>query len=195
MPLPFTPSGSKETVLLRVAGVRYAIPANYLRYPVLGCDTEESGFLLRTILPTMEGYSKEKAAYFSRAVNGVSYWTSIHVSRFDPGESMNRNFSAYARGADRLGDHPTWQGLLQTKDDRGDDIFYARDDSGNVMLMIDCGTQERVPYPSCRLLFPFRGSEVAIIFARPWLEDWRSVQASTEALLNRFSSNGEAKSD
>jgi hypothetical protein len=91
LPLPYLPQDSQTIVYLRVAGVRYAIPANYFRYPPIGCDTEEGGFLLRVLLPTFEGWTKKNR----KAIEGFGGMNIL--ANVLPTEGMSRVFCPSAR--------------------------------------------------------------------------------------------------
>jgi len=183
LPLPYQPKASDDLVHLRVAGTRYAIPENYFRYPVLGCDTEENGFLLRVLLPTFEGWTKEndEAIQGSRDTPNMGMNILLEIV---PGD-MKLTFLAFARGADSAGDHPTWDGLLKTKNASGDDVFFAREHGAVTFLMV-CNTVEQLPYPGCTQHFRYRGAKVEATFRRRMLHEWRTIQERTIRLLDGF---------
>jgi hypothetical protein len=184
LPLPYRPTASKDLVHLRVAGTRYAIPANYFRYPPIGCDTEERAFLLRVLLPTFEGWTTEN----KEAIEGArgKPWMGMNILlRALPDPSMMRAFVAYARGADPAGDYPYWRGLLQTKNVTGDDVFFRRE-NGKITFLMTCKTVEQVNYPTCTQHFPYRGARVLLRFARTILDDWNETREGTVTLLDRF---------
>lgn len=194
IPVPYLPTEGTEDVFLRVNGARYAIPANYFRYPPIGCDTEEDGFLLRVLLPGFEGYSEEnKEAMSQGGADRVFMNILLHVTN---NPDMKRSFKAFARDVDFEGDHPIWQGLFHAKnwDGRartwsGDDVYFLRDD-GNVVFFSVCRSIEKVPFPGCRYYFRYRGAFATLSFGRKQMAEWKEIHSGTISLLDRFFERG-----
>ena len=184
VPLPYLPQDSRELVYLRVAGVRYAIPANYFRYPPIGCDTEEGVFLLRVLLPTFEGWTEENRDEIEGTAGKPSMWMNILANTLPEG-GMVRVFRAHARGVDPAGDYPLWEGLLRTKNARGEEVFFSRKDEAVTFLMT-CKTVAMVNYPGCQQHFPYRGAVIQLSFRRPHLDNWRTIWTRTVKLLDGF---------
>jgi hypothetical protein len=184
LPAPYRPTDSKDIVYLRVAGTRYAIPRNYFRYPPIGCDTEESGFLLRVLLPTFEGWLKEKDRQFRGSPGEPREWMNI-LLQVIPDAAMQRAFAAYARGVDPDGDYPLWDGLLATTNQYGEDVYFSRDSKDVDFLMV-CKTGGQVRFPFCQEHFRYRGAMLKLSFARQLISSWHSIRAGTVTLLDAF---------
>lgn len=190
LPLPYMPNNSTEPVFLRVSGTRYAIPGNYFRYPPIGCDTEEGGFLLRVLLPTFEGWTRENREQMERRDGGPQMSMNVLLDATPPGREPDadllRAFRAYARGADPFGDYPVENGFFRTTNDRGDDIFFKREGTA-VSLLIDCDPQRPPPRnPQCAQSSWYRDSKLKITYARIHLSQSEEIQRGTEALLDAF---------
>ena len=183
IPLPYDPTQSTEDIFLRVNGVRYAIPANFFRYPPIGCDAEETDFLLRVLLPDFEGYSADNREAMTRGGTARMHM-NIHLNgRVQP--DMKRTFSVFARDVDPNGAYPTWRGLYQAKNWYGHDVYFERQ-NGKILFLMVCKTKDQVSHPSCRQFFPYAGATVRQHFSRNRQENWREIRAGTIRLLDRF---------
>lgn len=186
VPLPYNPTDSTTDVFLRIKGVRYAIPANYFRYPPVGCDTEETGFLLRVLLPEFEGYTKQNSGLMEGGGNKRKHMNILLRGKVNP--DMKSTFQAYARDVDPKGRYPTWQGLYQAKNWYGDDVYFERD-GGRITFIMNCKPERPNRYPSCKQHFPYRGAVIQQTFSRTLKEDWKEIRAGAVKMLDRFVRN------
>jgi hypothetical protein len=183
IPLPYIPSDAAEDVYLRVKGVRFAIPANYFRYPPIGCDTEERGFLLRVLLPDYEGFSPENEVAMTEG--GLDRMQMNILLQPGPRPDLVTTFGALARGVDPDGKYPTWQGLYQSENQYNDDIYFERDE-GRVTFLMTCSRLETANFPICKQYFSYQGSVIGQHFGRTLLDNWREIRDGTIRLLDRF---------
>ncbi|WP_424933449.1 hypothetical protein [Amaricoccus macauensis] len=190
LPLPYMPNKSFDPVFLRVSGTRYAIPGNYFRYPPIGCDTEEGGFLLRVLLPTFEGWTRENREQMEGRDGGPQMTMNVLLNATRPGLEPDADllhaFGVYAKGADPFGHYPVENGFFRTNSDRGSDIFFKREGSV-VSLLIDCSPKQP-PFrnPQCAQFSWYRDSTLKITYARIHLSKSEEIQRGAEAMLDAF---------
>lgn len=190
IPLPYNPTSSTELVYLRVAGVRYAIPANYFRYPPVGCDSEEGSLLLRVRLPDFEPSS----VIHRNAIRGASplprMFMNLHL-KYIAGLDMDRIFSIYARGVDPLGEHHVWDTLSWARQqldhpyNQKNDIFF-HEEGGRVAFFLRCGTRSTQHFLMCSQFMEYRGALLTLDFGREHLGDWREFQNRSINLFDIF---------
>lgn len=188
MPLPYLPTRAEEPLYLRVKGVRFAIPANYFRYPAIGCDVEEDGFLLRVLLPDLAPYDGTNKARLD-GVPGEG-WDGMNVlltREFIPDMERLLSIAILAKVEGEVeADLEPWNGLSRTRDLWGNDVYFARDEEGDVSLILECGTQETARYPHCEQYSLYEGMVLKLGYSRRHLENWRSIQTKVERMLDGF---------
>lgn len=191
LPAPYAPGPDTGIVHTRVGGHDFYVPKNYFRHPSIGCGVEESGMLLRVLLPDMEGYSETNA----REIEGLDKpgWgrkINILVQALD----RLRDFARLlADGADPTVSYPTQYGLLHARSNRIDgggpstetDVFFQHED-GTVKRFILCDAVTAVPYPGCAHQFLYRGLRTQATYSRDYIAQWREVEAKVRSLLDRF---------
>lgn len=191
LPAPYAPGPGTAIVHVRVGGQDFYVPQNYFRHPAIGCGAEEQGFLLRVLLPDMEGYTTANAD----EIEGVDKpgWRrrmNILVQAFNRLRDFTR---LLADGAAPTANYPTQYGLLYARSNRIDgggprtetDVFFQYDD-GTVKRFILCDAETAVPFPGCAHQFLYRGLRVQATYGRTYLSQWRDVEDKVRSLLDRF---------
>jgi hypothetical protein len=197
LPAPYAPGPSTAIVHVRVGGQNFYVPQNYFRHPAIGCGAEEQGFLLRVLLPDMEGYTAANAD----EIEGVDKpgWgrrMNILVQALEGARDYMRFvFHPFSGGVDPNGTYPTQYGLLHARSNRVRsgpphteiDVFFP-EGVETARHFIVCAAVEAVPSPGCAHHFFYLGLQTKVTYGRDHLPQWREIETKVRSLLDQFGS-------
>ena len=191
--LPRPPRGALSTdlVLLRIAGVRYAIPENYFVFPPVGCDADAEDFLIRATYPGLEGATPETLDLFSGSLNDRTLQILVsasrqtgHVSGFmlffhakdDPGVDDG---SIYGLERRRYTSEPDWVST--------EHVALYRKSGDEVTDYIACRRhRESGEYRTCKIFLLEHNAQIQTLFPPKFLSEWQEIKQSVLTLLDRF---------
>ena len=185
------PTASKTLVVLSVGGVKFSIPANYIRYRNAQRGGVQSEVALAAALPDFRGYSDADAQIFSgNATDSPIIYILLHAEKLKLGE-LDRFRRIYLNYTVNRGGGPAQFGLTQYqfREDsgyRGEDLFVGRLGTGLVVLR--CVRMSSVtPSPSClRELRLAHHAALSYRFKRSQLSRWREIASGVDALIYSF---------
>jgi hypothetical protein len=194
LPAAYAPSADTEIAHTRIGGHDFFVPRNFFRHPQIGCGADESGMLLRVLLPEMEGYTERN----TREIEGLDKpgWgrrMNILVEGFGQFSGFTpRTFQIFTSGVDHTAAYPTRHGLLYTPSRRRAggprstiDVYFDRE-NGDVIRFIVCNDVAAVPSPGCEHRFVYENLRVKATYDRGRLASWAEIETNVRALLDRF---------
>lgn len=195
-PVILPPIANMSTVALplRLNGVRYAVPANYFRYPAIGCDTEEDGMLLRATYPGLQGATEETREWFDGGLNKQTLQILVSLQKnrtklegflsmfeYQHGppnltETITKEFGMthVRRTADRV--YHKWDG----------DAFYRTNEIGAITDFIRCDRRRTGEISTCKIIVLLDHAQVQITFFPEYLPKWEAIQRAGLGLLESF---------
>ncbi|MGH6872679.1 MAG: hypothetical protein ACREHE_14350 [Rhizomicrobium sp.] len=185
------PTSRADPVSLSVNGLKFVIPANYIRYASARQGGAMKEVALQARLPDFAGYSDWHASDFDDA--GADSPVVYFLIRDDPltlteAERLKRIYLSYV--ADTTGKAGPF-GLTQYtfRDDsgyRGEDLFVGQTTGGLVVLRC-VRLSAQVQNPTC-LRDTRLGHHVALNyrFMRSHLSDWQDIATGTDKLMKSF---------
>lgn len=183
LPAPNAPTVISDIVHTRIGGRDFYVPHNFFRHPQIGCGAEESGMLLRVLLPDLKPYSEETKEIFA-AQRGWDMQMNILLGRpkLRPFEEL---ISDYLKEAAAQPPSAETHGLFHGRHEHGDDVFFHRDGL-RVTQLIRCRPVQPDRSPDCGHYFKFAGYDIKITYGRKHLPNWRLIEDSTTGLLASF---------
>jgi len=191
----------RAIVHTRIAGRDYGIPKNYFRHPQIGCGVEQDGMLLRVLLPDLLPYSREIAAEFDTAP-GWSRRMSILAKRQAKRVALEQVIAISTRGDPGERNFDPSLGLHfvpALRHGRVDRVYLTTEDT-KITVVIGCDAtipdSSFIPptSPACAHHFEHGGLRVKAMYSRTFASQWREIETSIKALLERFGRAPEAAS-
>lgn len=192
--LPAIANMSTEPVPLRVNGVRYAVPANYFRYPAIGCDTEEDGMLLRATYPGLQGATEETRKWFDGGLNRQTLQILVNRQKNSTKLEGFLSMFEYMHGPPDLTETITEEfGMTHVRRtaDRvyrknDGDAFYRTDEDGAITDFIRCTRRRTGEISTCKIIVLLDHAQVQITFFPENLPQWERIQQAVLGLLESF---------
>ena len=184
LPAPYGPTTEEEIVHTRIGGRNFYVPKNYFRHPQVGCGAEESGMLLRVLLPDLKPYSEETKAEFE-AQRGFGLLMNILLSRPSGLIDLDEVAELWVKDTPVEPPSEATHGLSHAVHQHGDDIFFARIER-RVVFIIRCSPILPGRGSGCLHLFQFREHRLKLTYGRQHLPAWRSIQPSAKSLIESF---------
>ena len=184
LPAPWARTTSTEVVHTRIGGQDFYVPRNYFRHPQIGCGVEESGMLLRVLLPDLEPYSEETAAVFESQL-GFGRNLNILVAGHPPRTPLDKLLDRYREGRAAGQAAAAPHGLLNGGQRHGDDLFFFETEE-RVDLLIRCAPFRPKRGAGCSHHFTHGKQDVKLGYGREHLPEWRAIQAAAERLIDSF---------
>ena len=186
LPAPSAPTTEKDIVHTRIGGRDFYVPKNYFRHPQVGCGVEESGMLLRVLLPDLKPFSEETRRVFETQPGAGDKMNILLTSEppiiaFDKMVADFLEESSIKPPTDES--YGLWSG--QRKLPRYDSFFSRKGE--RVVRFIRCPPIRPNRGSVCSHRFRYLGHDVAISYDRKHLPKWRSIQASVEQLIGSLS--------
>lgn len=185
------PTSSTDLIELKVHGIKFWIPANYLQFESTRQGGTHKHLAMFALLPDLTGWSNWDASSFTgnKPDSDVVYLLirdePVNLSESD---RLSRIYMAYV--VDTSG-KPGPYGLTQYafRSDSGyrnEDLFVAQSPSGPTVLRCE-RLSPTVPSPSCLRDFPI-GHRVALSyrFKRAHLAKWQDIGAGVDKLIASF---------
>lgn len=186
-----SPSTQANRVSVRVDGLAFAIPANYLVFASARKGGARREIDLAASLPDFRGYSEAERSLF--ATNGPAS-PIVHIKiredsyNVPEGERLSRVYLGQVvdpRGA--AGSFALTQ--YQFRDDsgyRGEELLVGREDGSTVVLLCDRPGAD-VPSPNCLRDYPL-GPDAALSyrFKRSHLAQWPGIARGVKRLVASF---------
>ena len=190
------PTISDETALLAIGQRQFSVPANHTVYPRARRDGQRDSVALYALWPTMAPYSPARRNYFieneprSRRIDiriaqeGPVFPESERLHRLylplTLPNSATRTPSGLVRYSfvERRPDTPT-NGYADKE------LFIGEGVASQVVLL--CGIEsDRLPAPECRREFELDGVSVVYRFKRPYLPEWRAIDARVQEFIGEL---------
>ena len=184
LPAPSAPTTERDIVHTRIGGRDFYVPKNYFRHPQIGCGVEETGMLLRVLLPDLKPFSEETKEEFE-AQRGFGLLMNILLSRLSGLPTLDEVAELWVKDAPIEPPSEATHGLSHAVHNHGDDIFLWRIE-GRVVHMIRCSPILPGRGSGCRQLFRLREHRLQLTYGRHHLPAWRSIQSSAEGLIESF---------
>jgi hypothetical protein len=185
------PTSSGDLVDLKVHGIKFWIPANYLQYESARKGGTQKDLALFALLPDLAGWSNWEASEFtSNRPDSPVLYLLIREERVDLSEAdrLKRIYMAYV--ADPAGTQGPY-GLTQYafRPDAGyrnEDLYVGQTADGPAVLRC-VRLSATVPSPSCLREKPI-GHAVALSyrFKRQHLARWREIGEGVDRLIAAF---------
>lgn len=186
------PTGKSNIVQLRVRGVGFAIPANYIENSAARAGGEQDAIALAALFPSWRGWSENEARLF--AGNAPDSAVIRMALRGDPNNldaraRLARIYMPYIR--DPKGT-PAPFGLTRysfaaNSGYERSDLFAGETQTGLTLLLCERAGSE-LPSPNCIAIDRrLTGSlSLSYRFKRAWLARWREIAAGVNGLIERF---------
>lgn len=192
--LPPTVTLSTEAVPLRVNGVRYAVPANYFRYPAIGCDTEEEGMLFRATYPGLQGATEETRQWFDSGLNTQTLQILVKRQKNSMKlEGFLAGFKATHQPPDLMETITEEFGMTHVRRtaDRvyhkiDGDAFYRTNGDGAITDFIRCNRRRNGEISTCKIIVLLDHAQVQITFFPENLPEWEKIRQGVLSLLENF---------
>ncbi|HEY2444472.1 MAG TPA: hypothetical protein VGI20_01870 [Rhizomicrobium sp.] len=189
------PTSHTDPTQLRIGGISFAIPANYLLYASARRGGVRREVALYAALPDFRGYSDAESQVFSE--NGADspiVHLLIREEQFGIPEAV-RLQRVYLNDVDDVRGRKGQFGLVQYafREDsgyRGEDLFVGRTE-GDIVVMRCVRFSVELPGPSCLRDVPLaRGVAVSYRFKRSHLAKWREIAEGAGKLIASFRKSG-----
>jgi hypothetical protein len=185
------PTSHGEAAQLRIGGLSFTIPANYLLYASARNGGARREVALYAELPDFHGYSEDEAPVFSgNGTNSPIVYLLIREEAFNLPEASRLQRIYLDDVVDVRGRKgPFGLDEYAFRDDsgyRGEDLFVGRTARGIVVMRCVRFARE-VPSPSCLRDEPL-GGDVALSyrFKRSQLSKWRQIADGADRLVASF---------
>ncbi|HWU54770.1 MAG TPA: hypothetical protein VN175_04650 [Rhizomicrobium sp.] len=189
------PTGQSSLVNLRVHGISFAIPANYIENARARAGGDMNALTLVALFPSWQGYSESQARLFSsNAPDSPLVRLSL---RGDPNnlkaeDRLNRVYKPHMVNAEgEAGPFGlTHYGFAPESGYGASDLFAGDSTKGLLLLLCERASVE-FPSPSClaidRPLAP--DLSYSYRFKRAYLGHWREIAADVDRLIAKFRAN------
>lgn len=184
------PTVQSHAVELKVRGVPFSIPANYIESAAARAGGEQDNLTLAALFPSWAGYSDADARQFtgnapdSPVVRLVLRADAINL---DAAARLQRIYMPYVsnpKGAE--GPYGLTQyGFRNGSGYERNDLFVG--DDGRALLLCERAGPD-LPSPNCIALDKplARGLTLSYRFKRAYLAQWRQIAGGVDTLLTRF---------
>lgn len=189
---PAPPSGQSTSVVLRVRGTPFAIPANYIANAAARNGGDQQSLALVALFPSFRGYSDAESRLFAgNAPDSPVIHLSLrgNPSDMDAATRLARIYMPYI--ADPRGAAGPF-GLTQYRfrDGSGyeqNDLFAGQGEQGLVLLLCERASAE-LPSPNCIAIDRPLARDLGFSyrFKRAWLARWREMSSGVNGLIGRF---------
>lgn len=190
-----SPAITEEAVLIDIAGHRFTPSANYTVYPRARRGGARDEVSLYALWPTMDGYSPAHRREFvdddpkTRRIYITISKRNTRITEAERIETLYLPNVIDKRGVrtpyqltkfvftDRRADVPT-NGYSDTE------LFVGADEDENVIALFCFKEREDIPSPECWRNYEYAdGVEVSYRFKRPYLPEWRALDAEVRAYV------------
>jgi hypothetical protein len=186
------PTGQSSLVELRLRGISFAVPANYIENARARAGGDMDALTLVALFPSWQGYSESQARQFaSNAPDSAAVRLSLRgdVSGLSARERLER---IYRPSLTDAAGEPGPFGLTQygfvPDSGYGDDDLFAADSGGELMLFLCERPSVQFPSPNCLAIDRRLTPELSYSyrFKRAYLGRWREIATGVDQLIARF---------
>lgn len=190
--VPLAPAGQFAPVGLRVGGVNFQVPANYILNPIARAGGEQDILNLAALFPGWRGNSQQDAGLFQgNAPDSAVVRISLRADArpMDAKTRLERIYRPYFLAG---GSGPGPFGLIrygfapQSGYER-DDLFVGQDGRGQILILCEQPAPD-VPSPNCQATDRSLAAHVSYSFRfkRAFLARWRELASGVDGLIARF---------
>lgn len=186
-----SPSTQVTRVSVRVGGLAFAIPANYLVFASARKGGTRREIDMAASLPDFRGYSEAERPLFGASGAGSPIiHIKIREDTYNVPEAARLSRVYLTQVADPRGTRaPYALTQYQFRDDsgyRGEDLFVGRDGGALVALLCERPGAD-VPSPNCFRDYPLgRGAALSYRFKRSHLAQWPGIARGVAGLIASF---------
>lgn len=187
-----TPTGQSSLVELRLHGISFAVPANYIENAKARSGGDMEALTLVALFPSWQGYSESQARLFAgNAPNAPLIRLSLRADTngLTARERLERIYRPSL--ADAQGEQGPF-GLTRygfvPESGYGDDDLFAGENKNGLMLFLCERTSAQFPSPNCLAIDRRLAPELSYSyrFKRAYLGRWQEIAAGVDQLIARF---------
>jgi hypothetical protein len=189
---PLAPAGQSAPVGLRLGGVNFQVPANYIQNPIARTGGEQDILTLAALFPGWRGNSERDARLFQgNAPDSAVVRISLRGDErpMDAKTRLERIYRPYFLAA---ADSPGPFGLVQygfapQSGYERNDLFVGADAKGQLLILCERPAPD-LPSPNCQATDRPLAAHVSYSFRfkRAFLGRWREVASGVDGLIARF---------
>ena len=190
-----SPAITEEPIEIMIAGHVFAPAANYTVYPRARRGGEREEVSLYALWPTMDGYTPAHRREFvddDPKTRRIYITISERTSPISEGERIETLYMPNV--IDRRGQRTPYQLTKFSFTERRADVptngysdtelFIGSDADDNVIALFCFKEREDIPSPECWRKYEYAdGVEISYRFKRPYLPEWRAIDAEVRAYV------------
>ncbi len=191
-----SPAITEEPVVIEIAGTVFAPSANYTVYPRARRGGARDEVSLYALWPTMNGYAPAQRREFIENAPDTRRIDITIAKRMSPYEEARRFETLYLpETVDQRGVRTPYQLTKFTfKDQHADvptsgyadsEMFVGADGQGQLLVLFCFKEREDIRSPECWREYEYSDTiEVSYRFKRPYLPEWRAIDAEVRKFVS-----------
>jgi len=182
------PTISDERATIVVASETFSVPANHTVYPRARRDGARESLSLYALWPTMAPYSPARRSDFVEndpRSRRIDIFIDGQQGYFDEAERLDKLYLplTLANSATRTPSGLVRYSFVERRPDtptngfRDTELFVGAVEDGRFVAILCTIPGDLAPAPDCRREYEFGGVSVTYRFKRPYLAEWRAIDA------------------